>query len=79
MAKNWSDLGNFYIYKVIFLNFCLRKYFLFFFAELELLMFHRNTVKISEKNEQVELVENLLPSYVPNRFLHNLHPFLLLH
>ena len=44
-------------------------------------MFHNNIVKISEKkkekNEQAELVENLLPSYLPNRFLHNLHSFLL--
>ena len=48
MAKNWSDLCNFYS-KVIFFNFCLRKYFLLLFAEFELLIFHNNTVKISEK------------------------------
>ena len=40
-------------------------------------MFHDNIVKISEKNEQGELVENLPPSYLPYRFLHNLHSFLL--
>ena len=49
-------------------------------------MFHNKTVKISEKkkkkkkkkkNEQAELVENLPPSYLPYRFLHNLHSFLL--
>ena len=39
-------------------------------------MFHKNIVKISEKNEQAELVENLHPSYLPYRFLHNLHSFL---
>ena len=33
-----------------FFNFCLRKYFLLFFAEFELLMFYNNIVKISEKN-----------------------------
>ena len=33
-TKNWSDLCNFYS-KVIFWDFCLRKYFLFFFAELD--------------------------------------------
>ena len=34
-------------------------------------MFHNNIMKISEKNEQAELVENLSPSYLPYRFLHN--------
>ena len=40
-------------------------------------MFHNNIVKISEKNEQVELVENLAPNYLPYRFLHDLASFLL--
>ena len=40
-------------------------------------MFHNNIVKISEKNEQAELVENLPPKYLPYKFLHNLHSFLL--
>ena len=47
MAKS-SDLCNFYS-KVIFWNFCLRKHFLLFFAEFELVMFYNNIVKISEK------------------------------
>ena len=47
-GKNWSDLCNFYN-KVILWNFCLRKYFLLFFAEFELMMIHNNIVKISEK------------------------------
>ena len=73
MAKIWFDLCDFYS-KVIFWNFCLKKYFvLFFFAEFELLMFHDNIVKNSEKIEQAELVENLPPSYFPYRFLHNVH------
>ena len=74
IAKNWSDLRNFYS-KVIFLDFCLSKHFLLFFAEFELLMFHNNIVKISEKIEQVKLVENLPPSYLPYKFLHNFHSF----
>ena len=39
-------------------------------------MFQNNIVKISEKTEQAELVENLPQSYLPYRFLHNLHSFL---
>ena len=35
-------------------------------------MFHNTIVKILEKIEQAELVENL-----PPRFLHNLHSFLI--
>ena len=63
---------------MILWDFCLRKYFLFFFAELKLLMFYNNIVKISEKlNLLVELIENLAPSYLPYRFLHDLASFLL--
>ena len=76
IAKNWSDLCNFFS-KVIFWNFCLNKYFLLFFAEFELLMFHNNIVKISRKIEQAELAENQSPSYLPYKFLHNFHSFLL--
>ena len=42
-AKNLPDLCNFYS-KVIFWNFCLSKYFLLFFAEIELFMFHNTIV-----------------------------------
>ena len=63
--------------KVIFWKFCLRKYFLLFFAEFKLLVFHNNVVKISEKIEQAELVENPPPSYLPYIFLHSLPSFLL--
>ena len=55
-AKNWSDLCNFYS-KRIFLNFCLRKYFLLFFAEFKLLTFHNNIVKISEKMNKQNLLK----------------------
>ena len=81
-AKSWSALCNLYT-EVIFWNICLRKYFLLFFVEFELLLLYNNTVKISakkkkkKKNEQAELVENLPPSYLPDTFLHNLHSFLL--
>ena len=67
-AQKWSDLWIFYS-KVIFWIFCLRKYFLFFFADFEL--FHNDIVKISEKIERLELAENLPPHYLPYRFLHN--------
>ena len=67
IAKNWFGLYNFYS-KVTIWNFCLRKYVLLFLAEFELLMFHNNIVKISEKIEQAELVENLPPSYLLYRF-----------
>ena len=70
-AKSCPDLCNVYI-KVIFWKFCVRKYFLLSFAEFELLMFHNNIVKMSEKIDQVKLVENLAPSYLPCRFLHDL-------
>ena len=76
MAKSWPDLCNFYS-KVIFWNFCLRKYFLLFFFEFELLMFHNSIVEILRKIKQVKLVENLAPNYLPYRFLHDLASFLL--
>ena len=65
------------IVKWLFFKLLSKKYFLLFFAEFELNMFHNNIVNISEKNEQAELVENLPPSYLPYRFLHNLHSILL--
>ena len=55
-AKNWSDLCNFYS-KVIFWDFCQRKYFLLFFAEFELLMFYNNIVKISKKLNACNLLK----------------------
>ena len=47
MTKNCPDLCNFYS-KVLVWNFCLRKYFVLFFAEFELLMplNKRNMLKI---------------------------------
>ena len=83
MAKTWSDLCSFYNKVMCFFNISVRKYFLLFFAEFELLMSHNNIVKISEnwenfrKFEHAELVESLPSSYLPYRFLHNLHSFLL--
>ena len=53
-AKNLSDLCNFYS-KVIFWDFCPRKYFLLFLGELELLMFYNNIVKISEKLNKLKI------------------------
>ena len=67
MAKSWSDLCNFYS-KVIFWNFCLRKYFLLFFAEFELLMFYNNIVKISEKSNKWNLLKIWLQVTYPIDF-----------
>ena len=47
------------------------------FAQFTLLMFHNTVVKISEQLISGELVETVPPSYLPCRFLHNLHSFLL--
>ena len=63
---------------MIFWNLGLRKYFLFFFNEFELLLFHKQYCVNFRKIEQADLVENLPPSYLPYRFLHNLCSFLLL-
>ena len=54
MAKNWSDLCNYYrkvifFFFFFFFEFLSKNIFLFFFAEFELLMFHNNIVKILEK------------------------------
>ena len=51
-------LENIYLFIYFFF------FFLLFFAEVELLIFHNNIVKISEKIEQEELVERLPPSYL---------------
>ena len=58
-AKNWSDLHvcNFYSKKIFFFHFYLRKYFLLFFVEFKLLMFHNNIVKISEKLNKRNLLK----------------------
>ena len=67
IAKHWSDLCNFYS-KVIFWKFCLSKYFLLFFAEFELLMFHNNIVKISEKWNKQNLLKICLQVTYPTNF-----------
>ena len=75
MAKNWSDLRNFYS-KMIFLNFCLGKYFALFFAEFKLLMFHNNTVKISEKLNKQNLLNICLQVTYPTDFcIINIHSY----
>ena len=66
-AKSWSDLCNFYS-KVIFWNFCLWKYFLLFFAEFELLMFHNNIVKVSEKLNKWNVLKIWLQVTYPTDF-----------
>ena len=66
-AKSWSDLCYFYS-KVIFWNFCLRKYFLLLFAEFELLAFYNNIVKISEKLNKWNLLKIWLQVTYPTDF-----------
>ena len=66
-AKSCSDLCNFYS-KVIFWNCCLRKYFLLFFAEFELLTFYNNIVKISEKLNKRNLLKIWLQVAYPTDF-----------
>ena len=62
-AKIWSDLCNFYS-KVVVWIFCLKNiflskiyFFLLFFNSFELLMFHNNIVKISEKLNKRNLLK----------------------
>ena len=66
-AKSWSDLCYFYS-KVIFWNFCPRKYFLLFFVEFELLTFYNNIVKISEKLNKWNLLKIWLQVTYPTDF-----------
>ena len=75
MSKNWSDLCNFYS-KVIFWNFCLRKYFFTFLCWIWIIDASQQYCENFKKIEQAELIENLPPSYLPNRFLHNWHQFI---
>ena len=56
------------IVKWFFRSFCLRKYFLLFFAEFKLLMFHNNIVKISEKLDKWNLLKICLQITYPTDF-----------
>ena len=56
------------IAKWFFWNFCLSKYFLLFFAEFELLMYHNNIVKISEKLNKWNLLKICLQVTYPTNF-----------
>ena len=67
MAKNWSNLCKFYG-KVIFWNFCLRKYFLFFFVKFEFVMFHNNIVKFQKKINKKNLLKICLQVSYPTDF-----------
>ena len=74
-TKNWSGLCNFYI-TVIFWNFFLRRCFLLFFAEYEILIFYNNIVKTSEKLNKLNLLKICLLVTYPTDFCF-LHSFLL--
>ena len=67
----WPKIGLAYaisIVKWFFWNFCRRKYFLLFFAEFELLMFHNNIVKISENLNKGNLLKIWLQVTYPTDF-----------
>ena len=67
-----NSIVNLYLF--IYLKKIIRNYVLHFFTDYKLLTIHSNIVNILE-TEQVELVENLHPNFLPYRFLHNLQPF----
>ena len=72
MAKNSSDLCNLYS-KVIFFRIYVSEN-IFYFSLLNLNCFCSQQYRESfRKIEQAKLVENLPPSYLPYRFLQNLH------
>ena len=75
-AKSWSDLWNFYS-KVIFLEILSKKIFFTFLCWIWIIDVSQQYCENFRKIEQVELVENLAPSYLPYRFLHDLASFLL--
>ena len=61
--------------KVALWNFCLRKYFLLFFSEFKLLMFHNNIEKISENLNKQNLLKICLQIIYGTLFLYFLHSF----
>ena len=66
-----SKVGLTYAFSIVkwfFFNFCLRQYFLLFFAEFELLMFHNNIVKISENLNKGNLLKIWLQVTYPTDF-----------
>ena len=73
-AKSSSDLCNFYS-KVIFFNFCLRQYFFTFLCWIWIIDISQQYCENFRKI--VELVQNLVPNYLPYRFLHDLASFLI--
>ena len=75
-AKNWSDLFNFYS-KAIFLDFLSNKIFFTFLCWIWIIDVLQQNGENFRKIEQVELVENLAPSYLPYKFQHDLASFIL--
>ena len=65
------NIGLTYVMSIVkwfFLNFCRRKYFLLFFAEFELLMFHNNTVKVWENKKKAKLLTTYFQVTYPTHF-----------
>ena len=65
------------IVKWFFWNFCLEKIFFTFLCWMWITDISQQFCENFGKIEQAELVENLPSSYLPYRFLHNSHSFLL--
>ena len=60
-----------------FWKFWLWNYFFTFLCWIQIIDISQQYCENFRKNEQPELVKNLPPSYLPFKFLHNLHSFLL--
>ena len=65
------------IVKWFFEIFVLVNIFYFFFCWIWIIDVSQQYCENFKKIEQAELVQNLPPSYLPNKFLHNFHSFLL--
>ena len=72
MAKHWADLCNFYS---DFLEFLIKKIVFKFLCRICIVS--QQYCENFRKIEQAQLIENLPPSYLLYRFLHNMHSFLL--
>ena len=75
-TKIWSDLCYFYS-KVIFLAFLSKKILFTFLCWIWIIDVLQQYCEQFRRIVQVKLVENLAPSYLPYRFLHDLASFLL--
>ena len=75
----WTKIGLTYAISRVkwFLEFLIKKIVFKFLCRIWIIDISQQYCENFRKIEQAELVENLPPSYLPYRFLHNLHSFLL--